>query len=262
VKVGIRENGFRQDARDFSQADLFDAAARIGYQGIELATMPERDERGRTRRGVWPEELRPGEAASIRQAAAARGLEIPTVCPNWIRSYGEYHPRLDDWKRATELIKLDVDFAAEVGARVLLVTLAFARATWFQACALLDEWATYGGTKGVTVAFEGSCFHRIGLGGQERLIQLVDEVRNPHLGVYAHPEGTGRRNAEEIRSIGHRIVGLHSREIRGDVDYPEMLRALREVGYDGFWIFEVSGDLIESSRAAWERVAGAAARAG
>src|SRR5579884_3149923 len=129
MKVGIRENGFRADVREFSQLDLFDEAARIGYQGIELATMPEKDERGRTRRGVWPEDLRPVQAAEIRAAAAARGLEIPTVCPNWIRSYGEYHPYLGDWKRATELIKKDIDFTAEVGARVILITLAFARAT-------------------------------------------------------------------------------------------------------------------------------------
>jgi sugar phosphate isomerase/epimerase len=254
MKVGIREAGFRQDARDLSQTALFDEAARIGYGGVELATMPERDERGRTRRGVWPEELGPGDATRIREAAAARDLEIPTVCPNWIRSYGEYHPYLDDWKRATELIKKDIDFTAEVGAKVVLVTLAFARATWFQACAILDEWATYGGTKGVTVAFEGSCFHRIGLGGQDRLIEMVDEIRNPHLGIYAHPEGTGRENADEIRAIGHRIVGLHSRHIREDVDYAEMFRALREVGYDGFWIFEVNGDLIQSSKPAWDRL--------
>jgi len=254
MKVGIRENGFRADVREFSQLDLFDEAARIGYQGIELATMPERDERGRTRRGVWPEDLRPGQAAEIRAAAAARGLEIPTVCPNWIRSYGEYHPYLDDWKRATELIKKDIDFTAEVGARVILITLAFARATWFHACALLDEWATYGGTRGVTVAFEGSCFHRIGLGGQDKLIKMVDEIDNPHLGIYAHPEGVGRENADEIRMLGHRIVGLHSREIRDNVDYAEMVRALRDVGYDGYWIFEVSGDLIQTSKAAWDRL--------
>ena len=128
------------------------------------------------------------------------------------------------------------------------------RATWFQACALLDEWATYGGTKGVTVAFEGSCLHRIGLGGQERLIAMVDEIGNPHLGIYAHPEGRGRENAEEIRMIGHRIVGLHSRQIRADVDYAEMFRALREVGYDGYWIFEVGDELIQTSKAAWDRL--------
>jgi sugar phosphate isomerase/epimerase len=31
-----------------------------------------------------------------------------------------------------------------------------------------------------------------------------------------------------------------------------MFRALREVGYDGYWIFEVSGDLIASSKPAWD----------
>jgi sugar phosphate isomerase/epimerase len=254
VKVGIRENGFRQDVRDLSQLELFDAAARIGYQGVELATMPERDERGRTRRGVWPEDLRAGEAAAIRQAAAARGLEIPTVCPNWIRSYGELHPDVDDWRRATELIERDIDFAAEVGARVVLITLAFIRPTWLQTCALLDRWASYGAGRGVKVAFEGSCFHRIGLGGQERLIEMVDQIDNPWLGIYAHPEGTGKENAEEIRMIGHRIVGLHSRTIRDDVDYDEMFRALREVGYDWYWIFEVGGEDIEASKPRWDAV--------
>jgi sugar phosphate isomerase/epimerase len=256
MKVGIRENGFRQDARDFSQLALFDEAARIGYQGIELATMPERDERGRTRRGVWPEDLAPGDAERIRDAAKARGLDIPTVCPNWIRSYGEFHPDLQDWGRATELIERDIDFTAAVGAKVILITLAFVKPTWLETCAILDRWASYGGTKGVTVAFEGSCFHRIGLGGQERLIEMVDQIRNPSLGIYAHPEGVGKQNAEEIRMLGHRIVGLHSREIRDNVDYPEMFRALREVGYDGYWIFEVSGDQIQQSKPRWDAARG------
>jgi sugar phosphate isomerase/epimerase len=47
-------------------------------------------------------------------------------------------------------------------------------------------------------------------------------------------------------------VGLHSSELRGDVDYAEMFRALREVGYDWYCIFEVSGDAIERSFAEWQ----------
>ena len=252
MKVGIRENGFRQDARDLSQLQLFDEVAKLGYQGIELATMPERDERGRTRRGIWPEELKAGDAAAIRAASAARGLEIPTVCPNWIRSYGEYHPYLDDWKRATELIKKDIDFCSEVGAKVILVTLAFARATWYQTCAILDEWATYGATKGVKVGFEGSCFHRIGLGGQDKLIKLVDEVDNPYLGIYGHPQSAGKANADEIRMVGHRLIGFHSSAPRTDVDYAEMFKALREVDYDWYTIFEISGDDIQTSKQRWD----------
>lgn len=254
MNVGIREMSWRRDAREFSQLDLFDDAARIGYQGVELATMPERDDRGRTRAGVWPEDLRPGDAARVREAAAARGLEVPTVCPNWIRPYGEYHPDIRDWKRASELIEKDVDFAAEVGAKVILVTLAFVKPTWLQACAILDEWANYGAARGVKVGFEGSCFHRIGLGGQEQLVRLVDEVKNPHLGIYAHPQSAGRANAEEIRLIGHRIVGLHSSALRDDVDYAEMFRALREVGYDRWWIFEVGPDHLAASKAGWEQL--------
>jgi sugar phosphate isomerase/epimerase len=252
MKVGIRENGFRQDARDLSQRQLFDEAARIGYQGIELATMPERDERGRTRRGVWPEDLRSGEAAAIRAAAAARGLEIPTVCPNWIRAYGELHPDPADWRRASALIRQDVAFAAAVGAGVVLVTLAFIKPTWRQACAILEGWADHGAAHNVIVAFEGSCFHRIGLGGQNQLVRMVDELAHPFFRIYAHPEGVAAENADEIRMLGDRIVGLHSRAIRPNVDYREMFRALREVGYDGYWIFEVSGDLIASSKPAWD----------
>ena len=53
----------------------------------------------------------------------------------------------------------------------------------------------------------------------------------------------------------HRRAAL-ARDPRRTSTTRRCVRALREVGYDWYWIFEVSGPAIEASRPAWERAAG------
>ncbi len=47
---------------------------------------------------------------------------------------------------------------------------------------------------------------------------------------------------EEIELVGKRMICLHSSALDFRVDYPRKFRALKNVGYDGYWVFEVEPD--------------------
>lgn len=253
MNVAICEPSLRMGMPGLPLVELFDRAAAFSYDGIELATAPIGDERSGT-----PRDVRPGAAtrdvAAIRATARERGIEIPTVCAAWMPAYAELHPSLEDWGRATELFKEDADFAASVGAKVLVLTLASARGTWSRACALLGAWAAHGAKRGVKVGVEWSSLHRAGTGGLDAMIRLVDEIGNPSLGIFANPELPGMGNAQEIRHIGHRIVGLRSSALRPDVDYDAMFDVLCDVDYHWYWIFDVRGDDVATSRRRFDEI--------
>jgi len=87
------------------------------------------------------------------------------------------------------------------------------------------------------------------LGALEALIKLVDEIDSPWFGVYEHcywPRGTMQPH-EEIALVGKRIACLHSSALNVQVDYGKMIGALREIGYDHYWVFEVPWEQAQAS---------------
>ncbi len=107
-----------------------------------------------------------------------------------------------------------------------------------------------GARRQVKVAFEAGIFARIGLGGLDALIKLVDEISSPWFGVYEHcywPRGTMQPH-EEIALVGaKRMMCLHSSALNIQVDYQKMIQALKEVGYDYYWVFEVGWEQAQPS---------------
>ena len=47
------------------------------------------------------------------------------------------------------------------------------------------------------------------------------------------------------------MVGLHSSQPSVQIDYPRMLQALRQIGYDGYWVFEVGWEQARQSLEDW-----------
>jgi hexulose-6-phosphate isomerase len=89
----------------------------------------------------------------------------------------------------------------------------------------------------------------------EHLIRYIDEIDNPHVGAYFDCSNMlkyGVSSAEWIRRLGKRMVkfdfkgyshatGFKTPIGEGDENWPEVLEALSEVGYNGWATSEVSG---------------------
>ncbi|HZW34790.1 MAG TPA: TIM barrel protein [Isosphaeraceae bacterium] len=248
MKLSVRESAFRASPTELPLAESFARLARMGYQGVELSTIPDREMRGyRQRRGIWAEKLDAAARARIKADAAAVGLEIPTLSADWAWGYSEFHPTLDGWDRGAELIVEDARLAADLGARVILIHFGTSTGTWDQAKGILKEVAAEAEKVGVVLGFEGSIWFRVGLGGQETLVRMVDEIASPALRIYVHPHGDTAAQVRAIDEVGDRICALHASALNPSVDYRQVFAALRRAGYDWYWCFEVSEDLFESS---------------
>ncbi len=248
MKLSIRESAFRATPQELPLEQAFVELARLGYQGVELSTIPDREARGyRQRRGVWAEMLSPEKRAGIKAAAARVGLEIPTLSADWAWGYSEYHPTLDGWGRGAELLLEDAKLAADLGAKVILIHFGVSRGSWDQARGLLKDLATAVEKTGVTLGFEGSLFYLLGLGGQDALVRMVDEVASPALRIYVHPHGDTASQVKAIDEVGDRICALHASAINPEVDYGQVFAALKRAHYDWYWCFEVASDLFEAS---------------
>ncbi len=94
--------------------------------------------------------------------------------------------------------------------------------------------------------------------------ELIDSVDCPLIGCYFDVANSLPWSYSEqwVRILGRRIRRVHVKDFQrrvgtaagfcqlldGDANYPEVMRALREVGYSGYLTSEVDGDIAETSR--------------
>jgi hexulose-6-phosphate isomerase len=83
----------------------------------------------------------------------------------------------------------------------------------------------------------------------QEMASFIDQFQSPYIGAYVDvanllPFGSAQ---DWLRHLGHRVVGVHFKDFRksvgtvdgfvdlleGDVDWPEVVHALREIGYAG-----------------------------
>ena len=242
MKVSLRVG-----MRDEDPVNPLDGVLRdvkeMGYDGIVLMMNTTYSFGGR--RGIWAsEDITPDMREQFRQSAAKHGVQIATLSSDWAWNYARFCPKLSMWERGTEILKADVNLAGDLGAKVILIHVGTSQGSWEEIRSIVKEVVAVGEKRQVKVAFEAGIFARIGLGGLEALIKLVDELDNPWFKVYEHcywPRGTAQPH-EEIALVGDRMACLHSGNLNVQVDYEKMIKAIKDVGYDYFWVFEVGWD--------------------
>jgi len=237
LRVGMRGN----DPVNPLDGALRDVKA-MGYDGIELMLNTSYNVSPQGSHGGWSsEDVTPKMRESILESCKKHGVEIATLSADWAWGYARFNPKLSQWARGVELLKADVNLAGDLGAKVILIHVGTSKGSWAEIKKIVEEVVEVGAKRQVKIAFEAGIFAQIGLGALDALIKLVDEINNPWLGVYEHcywPRGTQQPH-EEVADVGQRIMCLHSSVLNIQVDYPKMIQALKDVGYDYYWVFEV-----------------------
>ncbi len=247
MKVSLRVG-----MRDGDPVNPLDGVMRdvkeMGYDGIELMLNTQYAVGGR--QGSWSSDtITPEMREQFRRSSRERGIQVATVSSDWAWGYAQFNPRLSMWDRGTEILKADVNLAADLGAKVILIHVGTSQGSWEEIRSIVQKVVAVGEKRQVKVAFEAGIFARIGLGGLDALIRLVDELDNPWFKVYEHcywPRGEAQPH-EEIKQVGQRIASLHSSVLSVQVDYQKMIEALKDVGYDYYWVFEVPWERAKES---------------
>ena len=267
MKLSVRESGLREPVADHPLVDWsLPRLKELGYDGVELCITPRTEESkdlndpfaglaGLSMFLVPTYEDGPEGRKRIREKAQRVGLEIPTMSSDWAWGYADFNPDLSQWDRGVEILAEDAAFAKDVGAEVILIHFGTSTGSWDQAKRLLTRAAEHAAKNGVVFGVEGSIWFRVGLGPQETLCRMVDEIGSPYLKIYVHPQNGTEQQVKDVLEVGERICALHSSAINPEVDYGRVFGALKKVGYDWYWCMEVGGDLIAASVGKWRELA-------
>lgn len=247
----------------YSYLEALDAAERLGFRFIELWV----DEAH-----LWPYNTTPQQRREALEALKARGLKAVSLCPlpfhteNWIDFHYTYNladPEEEARKRAVKFYRDIMAEAVELEApRVLTMPGQVRepnfmkgptyRTYWEQMVRSLRELARQAEDLGVTLGLENTV-----VGGfvdrPEELLLAVEEVGSPRVRVYLDVANanTFYPPLHYIEVLEGQLIDLlhvpdndgrtpqHLPPGRGDIDFPAIIRALREDGWDGYLIPEI-----------------------
>jgi sugar phosphate isomerase/epimerase len=222
-------------------ARSIDRLARLGYDAVEVEGEPERYDPKR-----------------LEKLAEDAGLAVGSVCPNFTEERDLSHPDPDVRKAAQTYLRDVCEFAAEVGAPLFIVAptayarvqpIAEARDEWRWAVEGIRSAGEHAASLGVDLTLE--CWNRYGTYMLNRLDEGARMWRETGLSNGGIMADTFHMNIEEssitgaIRSFAEILNHVHLSDSNrlapglGHVDFEEVLRTLREVGYGGGLAFEL-----------------------
>lgn len=227
-------------------------ARAAGFEAVELAVGPPRS--------ALPVDIGEGRCREIVGAAADLGLGLPSLASGlyWAHSLGDDDP--SSRRQARDELAAMIEIAHRLGARTLLVIPGSVdvffmperprqawSGVWERASEGLAELVPSAGDAGVRLGIE-NVWNRFLVSALD-VESFVDQFRSPWVGAYVDVANVLAFGYAQdwLRRLNHRVVGVHFKDFRravgtaegfvdllaGDVDWPEVADALRDIGYDG-----------------------------
>ena len=245
--------------RDQSDLPRCMALARAaGFEGIELAFALEE---GPINPSSTAEDMR-----AIVRAAQAAGIEITSLASPVSWKYNMISDDREVRARCRELTARSLELAQALEADTVLIVPGFTGpfmagppavrdydVAYNRALEELSALAPVAARCGVVIGVE-NVWNRF-LTSPIEMRGLIDQVAQPSVQAFFDVGNVLRTGYPEhwIRALGQRIKRVHFKDYKinvgtlegfvdlltGDVNYPEVMAALREVGYDGWCIAEI-----------------------
>ncbi len=233
--------------------EAIDTAARLGYDGVELA--------------FGGPHFGPGVAAErfreVKKYAAAKKVALASLCSGFYWGCSLSDPRAVVRAQAVAYTKEYLRVAHEVGAKTILALPGVVNVPWdetYAQVAYQDAWkmATASLRRCLPLAKELGV--NIGLenvwnwflADPYAMRAFVDQFKSPRLGVYFDAGNVliNGRPQDWVRILGKRIKALHVKNftrtdgcgglhgfgddlLAGDLNWDELKKALLEIGYKG-----------------------------
>jgi len=229
--------------------DFFREAKAAGYNAVELAV-------GET--GELNLETPENEVRGIVDQAAEAGIEIASLATGLFWRYSLTSDDPEKREKAKDVVRKGLQIAAWSGAGALLtipgvVASPIAKervqsdVAHERALAALKELAPFAESLKTHIALE-NVWNGFLLTPTE-MAAFIDSIGSPYVGAYFDVGNVLVQGLPEdwIRVLGSRIRRIHLKDFRvsvgningfvdlltGDVDWPEVMAALREIGYTG-----------------------------
>lgn len=268
MKIGI--NQFCWPAT-YDVADALRLSAQMGYESFEVCMTPARpltsagagiadalDISGYYNR-LLHEESGTAELKALKALSEEYGISIGSI--GGIMSFSIYPLIANDAviaQKGEDALKKMIDAAHYLGADTVLIITGVLEAdmdyqqSFEKAQAAVFRLAQYA-HDGVQLGIENVWNNM--LYSPMEMSRFVDEIGMQHVGIYFDVANARRFGYPEqwIRTLGHRIKKLHLKDYRmsidningftnlldGDVNYPAVMQALRDIGYDGDLVVEL-----------------------
>jgi len=237
--------------RGWKIEDVFAHAARLGYDGVEIAPFTLANS---------VTDISAGERKRIREAAARNGIAIAGIHWVLVKPEGLYinHTDAGIRQRTAEYFRALVDFCADLGGKIIVVGSPKQRnvlpgvsseqaATW--ALATFEPAVRLAEERGVTVCLEPlSPAETNFVNTAAEAIRFVQLLPSPNFRIIldvkamcSEPGPPDRIIRESWPHFAH--FHANDRNLKGpgfgDVDFAPIAKALHEVGYAGFVSVEV-----------------------
>ena len=252
MKKGIRIWAFTEPSLE----KCFALAQKYGYDGVELAL----DETGDINLNSTKEDVE-----KIKTLAGKYGLELYSVATGLYWSYSLTDNDAAVREKAEAIVRKQVDVASWLGCDTILVIPGMVAGlapggevipydvVYERALAAIKRLAPYAEERKVIIGLE-NVWNKFLLSPTE-MRDFIDEVNNPYVGAYFDVGNVIINGYPEhwIKILGDRIAKVHFKDYRrsvgtldgfvdilsGDVDYPAVMKALADIGYDTWATAEV-----------------------
>lgn len=250
MKKGIN---FHSLPKGRSYAQYLRLAKDAGFDGIELATRLEGE------LNLFSSET---EFTQFRSLAEQVGIELPSTISMIFGAYSPTSPDPSIREKTVDLINLQIRAAAWLGASATLVVPGFVtkeisyQDAYQRSLQVMRQVAPVAEQYKVSVGIE-NIWNKFLLSPLE-FRQFVDEVGSPYVGSYFDVGNILYDGFPEqwVSILGKRIVRVHVKDykiavgngstagftnlLQGDVDYPAVMAALRQIGYNGYLTAELT----------------------
>lgn len=246
MKKGISIWSFAKN----SLPEVFELAKKAGFDGVELS----HDE-------VGPVSLESTEAdlLKVKQQAADAGIELYSVATGLYWTYSLTSPDAAQRAKAESIVKKQLENAKVLGCDTILVVPGAVRVGFAPELGVNDYETVYKRSleafqrlkedaekTGVSIGIENvwNCF----LLSPMEMKDFIDKIGSPAVGSYFDVGNVLAYGEPEhwIHSLGDRIKKVHFKDFQistnsfvdlmeGDVNYPGVMKAFADIGYDG-WV--------------------------
>ncbi len=258
MRKSISEWAFPDDMPLTNRMAIAQAA---GFEGIEVA-LTEDNDGSQHELGLLCMDSYEEDCSRILESAQRVGIEIPSVATGLYWAYSLTADDPEERAKAIDVTQVLLRSASRLGVDGVLVIPGNVHATfipdcpivpypvvWERALAAIKEAAPLAEELGVSMGLE--YVWNMFLLSPLEMRRFIEEVGSERVGFYLDTGNMMSTGFPEqwIRILGDKIVRVHFKDFKrsigtldgfcdlleGDVNWPEVMRALAEVGYDG-WV--------------------------